>query len=173
MTTRSKDDWVLRIVHQDTGKPAQGVPVIVLDDDENPMGYWVSEADGTVAIPPRDTPKLRLRVGLRNEEPIELDTATLDAGPTELAAPSRLPQPPVSPGERADRERQATPPPPPPEHQEVPGHVIYFQRLAMFAEPPPDGMPAARESAVDFFSIPRDQPAARSEERRVGKECRL
>src|SRR5439155_907128 len=46
----SKDVWVFRIVHQDTGKPAQGVPVTVLDATGNPAGYWVSAADGTVAM---------------------------------------------------------------------------------------------------------------------------
>lgn len=160
MTTRGDDGWILRIVHQDTGKPAQGVPVTVLDDAGNPIGYWVSEADGTVTIPPRDSPKLRLRVGLRAEEPIELDTATLGAGPIDLAAPSRLPPAPMRPSERSDREREATPPPGPPEHHEVPGHVIYFQRLAMLAERPPDAAPAARESVADFFAVPRDQPAS-------------
>ena len=51
MTSGMKDVWLFRIVHQDTGKPAQGVPVTVLDASGNPAGYWVSEADGTVAIP--------------------------------------------------------------------------------------------------------------------------
>src|SRR5438477_364777 len=31
MTNGAKDIWLFRIVHQDTGKPAQGVPVTVLD----------------------------------------------------------------------------------------------------------------------------------------------
>src|SRR3989454_11238404 len=74
MASSEKDVWVFRIVHQNTGKPAQGVPVTVLDKTGNPAGYWVSESDGTVTIPRRDVAKLRLRVGLRNEEPIELVT---------------------------------------------------------------------------------------------------
>src|SRR5438874_5611234 len=85
------DVWVFRIVHQDTGKPAQGVPVTVLDSASNPAGYWVSEADGTVSVPRRPGPRLRLRVGLRNEEPIELVTARLGEGVTDLAAPSWVP----------------------------------------------------------------------------------
>ena len=49
-----KQVWVFRIVHQDTGKPAQGVPVTVLEPSGNAAGYWVSETDGTVAIPRRE-----------------------------------------------------------------------------------------------------------------------
>src|ERR671922_219447 len=85
------DVWLFRIVHQDTGKPAQGVPVTVLDRAGNAAGHWVSDADGIVAVPRRDIPKLRLRVGLRSEDPIELTTATLGDEPTPLAAPSQLP----------------------------------------------------------------------------------
>src|SRR5256885_14473644 len=130
-----KQVWVFRIVHQDTGKPAQGVPVTVLEPSGNAAGYWVSEADGTVAIPRRDVPKLRLRVGLRTEDPIELDTATLGDEPIPLAAPSRLP--PTSGGTRdvGERDLQAASPPPPrgAEPHDVPGHVLYFQRLVVFS----------------------------------------
>src|SRR5881396_3156642 len=66
MTTGANDVWVFRIVHQDTGKPAPGVPVTVLDRAGNAEGHWVSDADGTVAIPRRETLKLRIRVGLRS-----------------------------------------------------------------------------------------------------------
>src|SRR6266700_1188394 len=89
MTTGANDVWVFRIVHQDTGKPAPGVPVTVLDRAGNAEGHWVSDADGTVAIPRRETLRLRIRVGLRSEDPIELATATLGEGPTPLAAPTR------------------------------------------------------------------------------------
>src|SRR6266550_2977474 len=77
MTAGPNDVWVFRIVHQDTGKPAPGVPVTVLDRAGNAEGHWVSDADGTVAIPRRETLRLRIRVGLRSEDPIELATATL------------------------------------------------------------------------------------------------
>jgi len=163
MAAGMKQVWVFRIVHQDTGKPAQGVPVTVLEPSGNAAGYWVSEADGTVAIPRRDTPKLRLRVGLRTEDPIELDTATLGDEPIPLAAPSRLP--PTSGGTRDTGERDlqaASPPAPPPprgaEPHDVPGHVLYFQRLVLFAERAP-GAPAGREAAADFFAVPADAAA--------------
>src|SRR5213594_4872377 len=91
MTTGANDVWLFRIVNQDTGRPAQGVPVTVLDRAGNAEGHWVSDADGTVAIPRRETPRLRIRVGLRSEDPIELATATLSEGPTPLAAPTQLP----------------------------------------------------------------------------------
>ena len=95
MTAGANDVWVFRIVHQDTGKPAPGVPVTVLDRAGNAEGHWVSDADGTVVIPRRETVKLRLRVGLRSEDPIELATATLGEGPT--------PPPVYRAGERGGR----------------------------------------------------------------------
>src|SRR6184192_4229826 len=63
MANTEQDVWVFRIVHQDTGKPAQGVPVTVLDKGGNAAGHWVSDADGIVAVPRRDILKLRLRAG--------------------------------------------------------------------------------------------------------------
>jgi hypothetical protein len=156
MTSGMKDSWVFRIVHQDTGKPAQGVPVTVLDASGNPAGYWVSEPDGTVTLPRREGTRLKLRVGLRNEEPIELNTATLGDGPTDLAAPTWLPFTPGT-GERGEREHGVTAAPRAAEPHEVPGHVLYFQRLAMFAEPASPPPPGPRDTIADFFSIPTDQ----------------
>ena len=157
------DVWLFRIVHQDTGKPAQGVPVTVLDKGGNAAGHWVSDADGIVAVPRRDLLKLRLRVGLRSEDPIELATATLGDEPTPLAAPSHLPPSTSGAGERVVRELQVvhpapaagTPPPPArgPDPVDVPGHVLYFQRLAMFAERAPAAASAARDPVADFFSL--------------------
>jgi hypothetical protein len=163
MTSEMKDVWLFRIVHQDTGKPAQGVPVTVLDGSGNPAGHWVSEADGTVAIPSREGTRLKLRVGLRNEEPIELNTANLRDGPTDLAAPSWLPFTPGA-GERSARgerdqvaaagstTRAAEP-------LEVPGHVLYFQRLAIFAERESPPVAGSQQPVVDFFSVPSEQAA--------------
>src|SRR3990172_1302145 len=165
MAHGAKDVWIFRIVHQDTGKPAPGVPVTVLDKSGNPAGYWVSEADGTVEIPCRDVPKLRLRVGLRNEEPIELVTATLADGPIDLAAPTWLPKtaPPVGRGERGDRPARsepdpitAAPSPRPAEQGETPGHVLYFQRLVMFVERPAVAAGPPRDAAAGFFALPAD-----------------
>src|SRR3989475_12409693 len=158
MASSEKEIWVFRIVHQDTGKPAQGVPVTVLDVGGSPAGYWVSEADGTVAIPRRDVAKLRLRVGLRNEEPIELITATLGEGPIDLAAPTWLPRTPSGGSERAAP--PAAPPAPNPspaatprsaEPHEVPGHVLYFQRLVVFARRGPAGGVGVTSPAVNLL----------------------
>src|SRR5207245_4597664 len=178
MTTGANDVLVFRIVHQDTGKPAPGVPVTVLGRAGNAEGHWVSDADGTVAIPRRETLKLRLRVGLRNEDPIELATATLGEGPTPLAAPTQLPSTFGVAGERPAREPltlsprspasqgaappQGTVPPRADEQVEVPGHVLYLQRLALFAPPatPTERRPAAPGGAVaDFFTPGGDGPA--------------
>ena len=171
MTTGANDVWVFRIVHQDTGKPAPGVPVTVLDRAGNAEGHWVSDADGTVAIPRRETLKLRIRVGLRSEDPIELATATLGEGPTPLAAPTQLP-PTIGSighaGERPGRDAPSAQPPPPrgAEQPEAPGHVLYFQRLVMFGERAAATRPATgagagpRDGAVDFFSPATDSPSA-------------
>src|SRR5260370_7972074 len=140
MPADAKDVWIFQIVHQDTGKPAQGVPVTVLDAAGNPAGYWVSDPEGVVAIPRRDTKKLRLRVGLRNEDPIELNTATLAEGPTPLAAPTQLPPTVAAGGGRAGwsgrREPEATPPPPPPPRPpQVPAHAPHLPPLANILRP--------------------------------------
>src|SRR3989454_7624998 len=152
MAAGMKQVWVFRIVHQDTGKPAQGVPVTVLEPSGNAAGYWVSEADGTVAIPRRDTPKLRLRVGLRTEDPIELDTATLGDAPIPLAAPSRLP--PTSGGtpDTGEGDVQAGSPPPPrgAEPHDVPRHLLYFQRLVLVSGRAP-AAPAGRGKLGALF----------------------
>jgi len=158
MANTEKDVWVFRIVHQDTGKPAQGVPVTVLDKSGNPAGYWVSEADGTVAIPRRDVVTLRLRVGLRNEEPIELATATLGEGSIDLAAPTWLPQTGAGTSGAA-RDPAPTNPPRPVEPHDVPGHVLYFQRLVMFAERAPKPSSAPRDPVADFFALASDVTA--------------
>src|SRR5438094_311188 len=171
MANTEQDVWVFRIVHQDTGKPAQGVPVTVLDKTGNPAGYWVSEADGTVTIPRRDVAKLRLRVGLRNEEPIELLTASLGEGPIDLAAPTWLPQAPSGASERGPREPGPTATPRPAEPHDVPGHVLYFQRLVMFAEGAPVAKHGPRDAVADFFALASDR-AAPSAPRRRRRESR-
>ncbi|HVH11051.1 MAG TPA: hypothetical protein VM736_14740 [Gemmatimonadales bacterium] len=162
MTTGSKDVWLFRIVHPDSGKPAQGVPLTVLDKVGNAAGHWVSDADGLVAVPRRDVARLRLRVGLRNEDPIELGTATLGDEPTPLAAPTQLPPTtgPVTGSEHPVREPVAGPPARAPDAPEVPAHVLYFQRLVMFAgQGPGAGVGGSgRETVADFFA-PASDPA--------------
>ncbi|HYT71205.1 MAG TPA: hypothetical protein VEK78_07460 [Gemmatimonadales bacterium] len=155
MAAGAKHVWVFRIVHQDTGNPAAGVPVTVLDAAGNPAGHWVSGADGTVEIPRREGASLRLRVGLRNEEPIEIASATVGEGPIDLPAPTWLPTtaPSTVPG---DREPPAAPAPRPAEPGEPPGHVLYFQRLVMFVERTA-GEAAPRERAADFFTPRPDE----------------
>src|SRR6266508_1478673 len=95
-------EWMLRIVDQDSGAPVAGVPVTVLDDAGTAASHWVSDAEGLVHIPSRAQPRLRIRIGLRSEEPIELDTSALGAEPVPLAAPRRaqpvaVPTAPVDP----------------------------------------------------------------------------
>src|SRR5436190_7029767 len=159
MTNGAKDIWLFRIVHQDTGKPAQGVPVTVLDRAGNAEGHWVSDADGTVAIPRRETARLRIRVGLRSEDPIELATATLGEGPTPLAAPTHLP-PTIGSiglaGERPARDAPAAQPPPPraAEQPEAPGSALHSLRPVLFAERPPTRPPTGAGAP------PRDRPVA-------------
>src|SRR5713226_7539148 len=87
MTGRWQDSWTFRIVDQDTGASVSGVPVAVLDDGGRSAGVWVSDVDGTVRIPKHDRPRLRLRVGLHNDEVIELDARTLPDEPVLIVAP--------------------------------------------------------------------------------------
>jgi len=89
--TTWQDCWTFRIVDQDTGAAVPGVPVTVLEHGGRAGGYWVSDPDGLVRIPKHDQPRLRLRVGLRNEEAIELDARSLPDDPIPLTAPRDIP----------------------------------------------------------------------------------
>ncbi len=91
MISGSQDSWTFRIVDQDTGAAVPGVPVSVLEAGGRAGGYWVSDADGVVRIPKHDRARLRLRVGLRNEEMIELDARSLPDDPIPLTAPRDRP----------------------------------------------------------------------------------
>ncbi len=82
-----QDSWTFRIVDQDTGAAVPGVPVSVLESGGRAGGYWVSDGDGLVRIPKHDQPRLRLRVGLRNEEAIEFDARSLPDDAIPLTAP--------------------------------------------------------------------------------------
>src|SRR5881628_751102 len=87
MTGRWQDSWTFRIVDQDSGASVSGVPVAVLDEGGRSAGVWVSDVDGTVRIPKHDRPRLRLRVGLHNDEVIELDARSLPDEPVPIVAP--------------------------------------------------------------------------------------
>lgn len=169
--------WVLRIVRPDGGGPAAGIPVSRLDDAGNPAGYWVSDAEGLVRMPPVEAPLVRLRVGLRNETPIELTALRLFEGPVDLSAPRDLPLAVAPRSERASGALAR-----PGSGGDVaasgglPGQVLQFARLVVFAPP---ARPAATDqlpllsagddpalphagsgggAAIDFFEAPADTP---------------
>jgi hypothetical protein len=163
MATGWQDAWTFRIVDQDTGAAVPGVPVSVLQEGGRGGGYWVSDADGLVRIPKHDHARLRLRVGLRNEETIELDARSLPDDPIPLTAPRDLPHvgaltpasapaPPAAPA-RGPAAAPAATLPLPVSSQPQPGHLVRFTRIgvmpqdreitgapdgAHIAAPPPD-----------------------------------
>lgn len=127
----AQDVWTFRIVDQDTGKPVSGVPVTVLDATGGSAGYWVSDTDGLVTVPRQSVSRIRLRVGLRSEDPIELETRALSGGPVPLAAPRRgqpvAADPPSgievpSPAQSAAR-------------REAPAQVLRFVRVGVLPAP--------------------------------------
>lgn len=133
MITGSQDAWTFRIVDQDTGAAVPGVPVSVLGEGGD-AGYWVSDVDGVVRIPKHDRARLRLRVGLRNEEMIELDARSLPDDPIPLAAPRDRPV--VSPDRSRAEHVPAVPPVVPPRSPSskpagAGGHVIRFARVTL------------------------------------------
>jgi hypothetical protein len=93
MPTTWQEHWTFRIVDQDTGAAVPGVPVTVRDEKGAKGGAWVSDADGLVRIPKHNRPRLRLRVGLRAEDTIDLDARSLPDDPVPLAAPPRTDAP--------------------------------------------------------------------------------
>src|SRR5947207_12924481 len=107
--TAWQDSWTFRIVDQDTGAAVPGVPVSVLESGGRAGGYWVSDTDGLVRIPKHDQPRLRLRVGLRNEEAIEFDARSLPDDTIPLTAPRDL----SVAGNAATSAQSRTPTPPP------------------------------------------------------------
>ena len=139
--TAWQDSWTFQIVDQDTGAAVPGVPVSVLESGGRAGGYWVSDSDGLVRIPKHDQPRLRLRVGLRNEEAIEFDARSLPDDPIPLSAPRDL----AVPGAAAPSAPAAVAPPPPPPlpplppppadmfaAQSQPGHLMRFARIGVF-----------------------------------------
>ena len=147
MTDTLQDRWTLRVVHPQTREPAAGVPVSLLDAAGNPAGYWVSDSQGVVAIPRIDATQVRLRVGLRSEEPTEVDVTALESGTAEVTAPANLL--PTTSGERHPAERGRVPV----TEAGAGALTLRFSRLAVLpldAEPSIDGPPAQ----VDFFQTP-------------------
>jgi hypothetical protein len=145
----SSDTWTLHVVHPESRQPAPGVPVSLLDGEGNPAGYWVSDAAGTVALPRIDATRIRLRVGLRNEEPTEVEASALDTGTAEVVAPPALL--PATSGERLPATRtQAT------VDLATEALSLRFSRLAVLPAEPSLGHAIA--TPVDFFEPPT--PAA-------------
>src|SRR5712691_11665698 len=152
MITGSQDSWTFRIVDQDTGAAVPGVPVSVIEAGGRAGGYWVSDADGVVRIPKHDRARLRLRVGLRNEEMIELDARSLPDDPIPLTAPRDRP---ILGGERSrDAPEVATAPQAP-----AGGQVLRFARVAVLPQDR-DIIASPREHA-DVQPAVTERPAMR------------
>src|SRR2546427_6436069 len=130
--TTWQDFWTFRIVDQDTGAAVPGVPVSGLERGGRAGGYWVTDGDGLVRIPKHDQPRLRLRVGLRNEEALEFDARSLPDDAIPLTAPRDLSLPataaPSAPAAVAPS------PSPAPAAQTQPGHLMRFARVGVFPQ---------------------------------------
>src|SRR5436190_13304484 len=132
--TAWQDAWTFRIVDQDTGAAVPGVPVSVLESGGRAGGYWVSDADGLVRIPKHDQPRLRLRVGLRNEEAIEFDARSLPDDPIPLTAPRDVSVGGTSAAAALPPLPTPSPSPSPvstPAAQPPPGHLMRFARISV------------------------------------------
>lgn len=129
--TAWQDSWTFRIVDQDTGAAVPGVPVSVLESGGRAGGYWVSDSDGLVRIPKHDQPRLRLRVGLRNEEAIEFDARSLPDDPIPLTAPRDISVPGTGASAPAVA---ASPPPEQPQPAGGGGHLMRFARIGVLPQ---------------------------------------
>jgi len=128
-----QDSWTFQIVDQDTGAAVPGVPVSVLESGGRAGGYWVSDSDGLVRIPKHDQPRLRLRVGLRNEEAIEFDARSLPDDPIPLTAPRDI----SVPGTAAPSAPAAVASPPDitaAQPQTGGGHLMRFARIGVLPQ---------------------------------------
>lgn len=173
MTIRSPGVWTFRVVHADTGTAAAGVPVTLLDDDGNPLGHWVSDPDGLVEIPRRGVARVRLRVGLRTEDPRVLSATELQRDVIELPAPQGgLPVIRPRSGDEGVRPRIVAAAGEEAE-LDLPPQVLQFRRLGVLASQPrvtvrdraglaadlPDPVATAGIPPVDFFSVAVNYPA--------------
>ena len=131
--TAWQDSWTFQIVDQDTGAAVPGVPVSVLESGGRAGGYWVSDSDGLVRIPKHDQPRLRLRVGLRNEEAIEFDARSLPDDPIPLTAPRDISVPgtaaPSAPAAVASPQDITAA-----QHQPGGGHLMRFARIGVLPQ---------------------------------------
>src|SRR6266849_1061993 len=155
MTGRWQDSWTFRIVDQDTGASVSGVPVALLDDGGRSAGVWVSDVDGTVRIPKHDRPRLRLRVGLHNDDVIELDARTLPDEPVPIVAP------------HTGSEAAAEPSLPPPSHVSAApaplsdgGHLLRFARIGVL-RPDADVTETAAADRARFVAVAADPSVIR------------
>ncbi len=128
--TAWQDSWTFRIVDQDTGAAVPGVPVSVLESGGRAGGYWVSDSDGLVRIPKHDQPRLRLRVGLRNEEAIEFDARSLPDDTIPLTAPRDI----SLPGTAAPSAPAAVAPSHAPAAQHQTGQLMRFARIGVLPQ---------------------------------------
>jgi hypothetical protein len=152
MTPRWQEYWTFRIVDQDTGASVPGVPVTVREEGGG-SGHWVSDADGLVRIPKHDRPRLRLRVGLRADDMIELDARSLPDDPVPLVAPPR--------GDAADGPASSAATPPGAGatgtgSRDKPGHVVRYARIGVAA------------ADADVMATPADRAGPPSETVRYG-----
>lgn len=140
-----QEHWTFRLVDQDTGAAVPGVPVTVREEGGGTAGHWVSDADGLVRIPKHDRPRLRLRVGLRAEDTIDLDARSLPDDPVPLAAPPRGDDP---------RPQSAPHQAPEPVTRDKAGHVTRFARIGVLAgdadvmASPPDSLSTMRRGGT-------------------------
>jgi hypothetical protein len=155
MTGRWQDSWTFRIVDQDTGASVSGVPVALLDDGGRSAGVWVSDVDGTVRIPKHDRPRLRLRVGLHNDDVIDLDARTLPDEPVPIVAPHT--------GSEVAAEPSL---PPPSQLSAVPapfsdgGHLLRFARIGVL-RPDADVTETAAADRARFVAVAADPSVIR------------
>src|SRR3989442_589390 len=127
-----QDAWTFRIVDQHTGAAITGIPVTVLDDAGRSTGFWVSDVDGIVRIPKHDRARLRLRLGLRSDDTIELDAQSFPDDPFPLIAPHSTPS---ANFEGAVSGAMAPPAPAaPPAAVDHPGQVLRFARIGVLPE---------------------------------------
>ncbi len=151
-TADATGGWTLRLVLA-TGEPAAGIPVTLLDEHGDPAGHWMTDDAGHVTLPNQVGDRIRVRVGLRNEEPVTIETEALEAGVVELTAP-RSAVPALV--ERETQPRMRAYALERPERAEGTGHLLGFSRLlvAPAAESASTDEPSVDDGPVDFLEAP-------------------